>query len=526
VTQALADKRLRAERNHTRGQLHALLEFVPDAVVVVDRDGKIVQVNAQVERLFGYGREELLGRQIETLVPARFHASHPAHRVRFHATPHNRPMGAGLDLYGMRKDGTEVPVEISLGPLQTQEGMLVIAAIRDITARKSLESQLRQAQKMEAIGNLAGGIAHDFNNLLTVINGYSTMTLQLLKTDDPVRPNLEEIKEAGDRAASLTRQLLAFSRKQILEPKVLDLNAVVTNLDKMLQRLIGEDIALQTALAPALGRVKADPGQIEQVLMNLAVNARDAMPQGGRLTIETTNVELDGHYAAQHVAVPPGLYVMLAVSDTGSGMDTETQAHIFEPFFTTKGQGKGTGLGLSTVYGIVKQSGGYIWVYSEPGLGTTFKIYLPRVDAQAEALEPHSSRQESLQGTETILLVEDEERVRRLARAILAGHGYSVLEAPNGAEALRISEQHGGAIHLLVTDVVMPGMSGGELASRLIAKHLHMKVLFVSGYTDDAIVRHGVLQAGIPFIQKPFTPSTLARKVRDVLDAHREPDRN
>jgi signal transduction histidine kinase/CheY-like chemotaxis protein len=428
-------------------------------------------------------------------------------------------MGAGRDLVAQRKDGSAIPVEISIGPLATREGALVTAAIRDITERKQLEQQFRQSQKMEAVGQLAGGIAHDFNNLLTVINGHSEMALQLLKADDPLHSNLEQIKEAGDRAASLTRQLLAFSRKQILEPKVLDLNAIVTNLDKMLQRLIGEGIALQTALAPALGRVKADSGQIEQVLINLAVNARDAMPQGGRLTIEAANVELDGHYAAQHVAVQPGPYVMLAVSDTGCGMDAETQARIFEPFFTTKGQGKGTGLGLSTVHGIVKQSGGYIWVYSEPGRGTTFKIYLPRVDAQAEALEPHSPRQESLQGTETILLVEDEERVRRLARTILAGHGYSVLEAPNGAEALRISEQHSGAIHLLVTDVAMPGMSGREVVARLAPAHPSMKVLYMSGYTDNAIVHHGVLMPGIAFVQKPFTPNGLARKVREVLDA-------
>ena len=626
-------------------KFRGLMEFAPDAFVIVDREGRIVLVNARAEKLFGYAREELLGQSVEMLVPEGFRSQHIGHRVQYAADPRPRAMGACMDLLARKKDGSTVSVDISLGSLLAGDDMLMTAAIRDITERKraeealkqsyayylnlfdnfpapvwrsgsdakcdyfnrawldftgrtmeqelgdgwaegvhpedlercvktyrdafvarrpfemeyrlrrhdgqyrmiidvgrpisnldgsfagylgccyditerkKLEAQLRQSQKMEAVGQLAGGIAHDFNNLLTVITGYCQILLTAADQGDPRREELEQIKEAGDRAASLTRQLLAFSRKQILEPKVLDLNAVVTNLDKMLQRLIGEDIALQTALAPALGCVKADPGQIEQVIMNLAVNARDAMPQGGHLTIETANADLDESYAEERFSVQPGPYVMLAVSDTGCGMDTETQAHIFEPFFTTKGQGKGTGLGLPTVYGIVKQSGGYIWVYSEPGRGTTFKIYLPRVDAQAEALEPRSPLQESLQGTETILLVEDEERVRRLARTILAGHGYSVLEAPNGAEALRISEQRGGAIHLLVTDVVMPGMSGGELASRLIAKHLHMKVLFVSGYTDDAIVRHGVLQAGIPFIQKPFTPSTLARKVREVLDA-------
>ncbi len=636
------------EKQHAaanEAKFRGLLEFAPDAFVIVDRKGLIVLVNAQAEKLFGYAREELIGQSVEMLIPEGFRSQHVGHRAQYAADPRPRSMGACMDLRARRKDGSEVSVDISLGSLMAGDDMLMTAAIRDITERKRveealnqsyayylslfdnfpipiwrsginakcdyfnrawldftgrtmeqelgdgwaegvhpedlercvktyrdafvarrpfemeyrlrrhdgrygmiidvgrpisnldgsfagylgccyditdrkrLEEQFRQSQKMEAVGQLAGGIAHDFNNLLTVITGYCQILLTAADQGDPRREELEQIKEAGDRAASLTRQLLAFSRKQILEPKVLDLNAVVTNLDKMLQRLIGEDIALRTALSPALGCVKADPGQIEQVIMNLAVNARDAMPQGGRLTIETAYADLDESYAKERFAVQPGPYVMLAVSDTGSGMDTETQAHIFEPFFTTKGQGKGTGLGLSTVYGIVKQSGGYIWVYSEPGRGTTFKIYLPRVDAQAEALEPRSPLQESLQGTETILLVEDEERVRRLARTILAGHGYSVLEAPNGAEALRISEQRGGAIHLLVTDVVMPGMSGGELASQLIAKHLHMKVLFVSGYTDDAIVRHGVLQAGIPFIQKPFTPSTLARKVREVLDA-------
>ncbi len=389
----------------------------------------------------------------------------------------------------------------------------------DITDRKRLEEQLRQSQKMEAVGRLAGGIAHDFNNLLTVITGYGQILLGALRPDDPLRGNVEEINKAGERAAALTRQLLAFSRKQVLEPRVLDLNAVVTNMESLLRRLIGEDLSLQAALAPALGRVKADPGQIEQAIMNLAVNARDAMPQGGRLTIETANVELGESYVEERFFVQPGPYVMLAVSDTGCGMDAETQARIFEPFFTTKEQGKGTGLGLATVYGIVKQSGGYIWVYSEPGLGATLKMYLPRVDAPVETLEPRSSREESFQGTETILLVEDEDMVRRLARTILTGHGYTVLEAPNGTEALRISERHGGGIHLLVTDAVMPEMSGRELAGRLIATQPAMKVLFISGYTNDVVVRYGVLPAGIPFLQKPFTPGALARKVRDVLDA-------
>jgi len=383
---------------------------------------------------------------------------------------------------------------------------------------RKTEAQLLQAQKMEAIGQLTGGIAHDFNNMLTVIMGYSELMLQKLKADDPLRSEVEQIKEAGNRASLLTRQLLAFSRKQVLQPRVLDLNAVLTNLDKMLQRLIGEDIALVTMPAPGLGRVKVDPGQIEQVIMNLAVNARDAMPNGGKLTIETANVELDNAYAREHVSVRPGPYVMLAVSDTGCGMDAATQARIFEPFFTTKEPGKGTGLGLSTVYGIVKQSDGNIWVYSEPGRGTTFKIYLPRVEAVAEAVEPSGAAARTIRGSETILLVEDENAVRALIRSTLQANGYTVLEAHHGKHAIQVCEQHAGPIHLMVTDVVMPEMSGRDLAERLKPSRPNMKVFFMSGYTDKAIVNHGELDPGTAFLQKPFIPDALARKVREVLD--------
>ncbi len=381
------------------------------------------------------------------------------------------------------------------------------------------QDQLTQAQKMEAVGRLAGGIAHDFNNLLTVILGRAQLLLRPLNPEDPLCRSIELIQKTAGRAADLTRQLLAFSRKQILQPAVLDLNVVASDMDKMLPRLIGEDIALITALDPALGRVKADRGQVEQVIMNLAVNARDAMPQGGRLTIETANVELDDAYVRHHVGTEPGPHVMLAVSDTGAGISREIQAHIFEPFFTTKGVGQGTGLGLATVYGIVKQSGGSIEVYSEPGQGTTFKIYLPRIDEVVQGGEGWQPAALPLRGTETILLVEDEDGVRELARDILQAEGYTVLDASHGRAALVVCNQHPSSIHLLITDVVMPEMSGRELAERLAALRPEMKVVYMSGYTEHAVVHHGVLDPDTAFLQKPFTPLTLARKVREVLDA-------
>jgi two-component system, cell cycle sensor histidine kinase and response regulator CckA len=381
------------------------------------------------------------------------------------------------------------------------------------------QEQLTHAREMEAVGRLAGGIAHDFNNLLTVMIGRSQLLLGRLGAQDPIRPDIELMEQTADRAADLTRQLLAFSRKQVLRPTVLDLNAVLSNLGEMLRRLIGEDIALVTALAPALGYVKADPSQIEQILMNLAANARDAMPHGGRLTLETANVDLDTAYTRRHVGVQVGPHVMLAVSDTGIGMDSETQAHIFEPFFTTKGPGQGTGLGLATVYGVVKQSGGHIWVYSEPGRGTTFKIYLPRVDEAIEPLAAEPGLADPARSHETILVVEDEPAVRALARDVLRAQGYAVLEAQHGREALRISEQHAGRIDLLLTDVVMPEMSGRELAGRLAALRPTTPVIYMSGYTDTAVVHHGVLDPGPTFLQKPFTPHALARKVRQVLDS-------
>ena len=380
------------------------------------------------------------------------------------------------------------------------------------------QGQLEQAQKMDAIGRLAGGVAHDFNNLLTVILGRTDLLLGPLAPEHPMRRGIELIQRTAGRAVELTRQLLAFSRKQVLEPVVLDLNAVTADMKDMLGRLIGEDIALLTTPTPGLGRVTADRGQIEQVIMNLAVNARDAMPKGGRLILETANVDLDDDYVRRHVGARPGPHVMLAVSDTGTGIPREIQSQIFEPFFTTKEPGKGTGLGLATVYGIVKQSGGYIEVDSESGRGTTFRIYLPRCDAEPVAAERGSRPEVGAGGTETILLVEDEEGVRELARDILRASGYTVLEARNGAEALLLCERHQGPLDLLLTDVVMPRMSGRELAERLTPLRPDLSVLYMSGYTDDAVIRHGVLDAGTAFLQKPFTPVTLVQRVRETLD--------
>lgn len=383
---------------------------------------------------------------------------------------------------------------------------------------KELEEQLLQSQKLEAVGRLAGGLAHDFNNLLTGIIGYSQLSLRRLEPDDPMRANLDEIRKAGERAASLTRQILAFSRKQVLQPRVLDLNSVIGEIERMLKRMIGEDIELRTAPQTDLGNVKADPGQMEQVIMNLVVNARDAMPSGGKITIETRNVYLDETYAKEHFAVTPGYYVMLALSDTGIGMEEEIRQHIFEPFFTTKELGKGTGLGLSTVYGIIKQSGGSIWVYSEPGKGTTFKIYLPRVEESAEEYKRPVPSGDLSKGSETILLVEDDELVRKLARDVLETSGYRVLEAANGEAALAICEQNEDVIHLLLSDVVMPKLSGRDVANRLQSLHPEMRIVYMSGYANNAIVHHGVLDEGTWFIQKPFSPHELAQKVREVLD--------
>jgi two-component system, cell cycle sensor histidine kinase and response regulator CckA len=491
-----------------------LIEFSPDAMFI-KRANRIVFANQRCLKLFGASSpEQVLGRTVFDFIHPDFHAI-TTERLGLMETGNPVPL---IEEKIVRLDGTTVDVEISASPF-LEEGVTAIQVVcRDISDRKKLEEQFHQAQKMEAVGQLAGGVAHDFNNLLTVISGYSEMLITRLPPNDPMIDMVQEIHKAGERAAHLTRQLLAFSRKGIVERRVLHLNALVIDTEKMLRRLIGEDISLTTVLAPALGQVKADAGQVEQVIVNLAVNARDAMPQGGKLAIETRNVELDTAYAKLHPEVKPGRYVMVAVSDTGFGMSQETKGHIFEPFFTTKGPGKGTGLGLATVYGIVKQGGGHIAVHSELGQGTTFKIYFPTVKENLLlGKTPHGSKV-APHGKETILLVEDEDAVRRIIKLALQNLDYTVLEARNGEEAARFCERHTEPIHLLITDVVMPEMGGRQVAERLVACKQGIKVLFLSGYTDDTVVRNGVMQAEVAFLQKPFTPMALANKVRDVLD--------
>jgi two-component system cell cycle sensor histidine kinase/response regulator CckA len=643
VTAAIRDISVRkATEKHLaqmEGRYRGLLEAAPDAMVVVNHDGEIVLLNLQAERRFGYRRDELIGQKVKNIIPQGFAERLIADGTRSAADALAQQIGTGIELIGRRKDGSAFPIEIMLSPLDGVDGILVTAAIRDITERKrreydlsrlaavvesshdaivgitpegiiltwnhgaeltygysateaegrsfmflspadrtvessklleraqrggtvepfetirvkkdgthihisltlspiedadgkvvgissvardvtegkNLEERLRQAQKMEAVGQLAGGVAHDFNNLLGVILGYTGLSLDRLSPDDPHYKSISEIQKAGERAALLTRQLLAFSRKQVLQTKVLDLNTVVAGAEKLLERLIGEDIELLVVLNPALGRIEADAGQLEQIIMNLAVNARDAMPPGGKLTIETSNVKIDEEYALRHPTMLPGPHVMLSVTDTGCGMDAKTKARIFEPFFTTKEFGKGTGLGLSTVYGIVRQSGGSVWVYSEVGIGTTFKLYFPCVSPVLENASPSDKPEKVEGGSQTILIVEDEAALLEVTHRSLEAVGYAILAAQTPAEAVRISERHPGPIHLMVTDVIMPGMSGAQLASHLSALRPEMKVLYVSGYTDDTIVRHGVLEAGLAFLQKPFSPKTLARKVGELL---------
>jgi PAS domain S-box-containing protein len=517
-------ERKRAEEalKESEGRLKELFDNAPVGYHEYDINGSITRINQTELEMLGYRLEEIIGRPVWSFIVEEEESKKAVLTKLAGAFPSGRQ----FERTYRRKDGTTFPALIEDRLLYDSEGKIVAirSTIEDISERKkleqemvSLQEQLRQSQKMEAIGRLAGGIAHDFNNLLTVIKGNSQLSLLDLREGDPLKTNIEEIRKASERASDLIRQLLAFSRKQIMEMQILDINLILKRLDNMLHRVLGEDIELATILTEGIGKIKADPGQIEQVIVNLAVNSRDAMPDGGKLTIETANVELDEEYARKHIAVKPGQYVMLSVSDTGMGMTTEVQERVFEPFFTTKEIGKGTGLGLSTVYGIVKQSGGNIWVYSEAGKGTAFKIYLPQVDEPLTELKEVVSKGIP-RGDETILIVEDEETVRKLAVRILKSLGYRVFEAPEGGRALILCEEFKGPIHLILTDVVMPGMSGPNLVERLRKIHPEMRVLYMSGYTDNAILHHGVLEKGTNFIQKPFTLENLARKVREVLD--------
>jgi PAS domain S-box-containing protein len=510
------EKRNRAEQSlaESERRYRRLVEFSPDAMFI-NRANTIIFANKPCLKLFGASApEQVLGKPVFDFIHPDYHAI-VMERVRLMES--GKPVPLSEDKI-IRLDGTVVDVEISASPF-LEDGVTAIQFVcRDISDRKKLLEQFHQAQKMEAVGMLAGGIAHDFNNLLTVISGYSDLLVINFPVDDPRKPFIHEIQQAAERASHLTRQLLAFSRTAVVEPRVLDLNALVTGTQKMLRRLIGEDINLTTTLAPTLGQVKVDAGQIEQVIVNLVVNARDAMPQGGKLTIETCNADVSEHYATMHPNVKPGRYVMLAVRDTGSGMSQETKAHIFEPFFTTKGLGKGTGLGLATVYGIVTQSGGHFEVLTDVGHGSSFMIYLPLVNDKLPSGQSSNGITIAPHGRETILLVEDEEAVRKISTLILQSFDYNVLEAENGKEAIRLCEEYAQPIHLLITDVVMPEMGGRQVAERLAACKQGIKILFLSGYTDDAVVRHGILKAEVAFLQKPFTSTGLAKKVRQVLD--------
>jgi len=624
------------------------IDSVPDALVIVDGRGTIALANTQSETVFGYTREELQGLPIEVLMPDRFRGGHLHHRNTYIHQPRTRPMGSGLELFGLRKDGSEFPVEISLSPIQTGNGSMVVAAIRDvserkkaqqqiqelhrkvgaesaykslvdnapygiyragvesdrflavnpalvkmlgydteeevlalsisrdvyrderaapthrkrlprhfqalelewkrkdgnplyvrlsgrretddkgqeffdvvaedITERRKLEEQFHQSQRLEAVARLAGGVAHDFNNLLGVITGYSWLLLTDLENTDPRREKLEAILQAASSGTTLTSELLAFGRKQVLNPTVLDLNTVVTDLAKMLRRVIGEDIHMKTDLQPGLANVKLDRVQIEQVLLNLVINARDAMPNGGSLYVETENADIDREYVSGHTGVPPGNYVMLAVKDTGVGMDPEIQSRIFEPFFTTKGPGKGTGLGLASVHGIVKQSGGHVWLYSEKGIGTTFKLYFPRVmEAAQKAKAP--AGQQRLRGTETVLLVEDHPLLRKMTAEMLRGMGYKVIETDSGEAAIEAAEAFKDTIHMLVTDVVMPGIDGLQLRDKVAGVRPGLKTLLISGYSEEVIGQYGSFTASTGLLQKPFSTELLGTRIRELLDA-------
>lgn len=521
IRRALEDKARRAQAallnsqiRHAKREWERTFDSVPDPVFILDGESRIRRANRAAATLVGLEPAQLIGQHCYEVF---HHRSDP-----LPSCPHQRLLTTGKEERGdFEEPWLKKCFDTTATPLRNPEGVLegCVHVMRDVTERRALEAQYRQAQKMEAMGRLAGGVAHDFNNLLTAINGYGGLLLNRLGEDSTLRRYADEVCKAGDRAASLTRQLLVFSRRQEVVLQILDLNAIVANLDKMLRRVIGEDIELVTILGSGLGAIKADPGQMEQVILNLAVNSRDAMPQGGKLTIETTPAELAQACFHRHGEIPPGAYVVLAVSDSGCGMDAETQTHIFEPFFTTKEEGKGTGLGLATVYGIVKQSGGSVWVNSELERGTMFKVYFPQVDEKVILTEAGEPQRALARGSETILIVEDEERVRSLVRSVLESSGYIVLSAQHGQEALAVLKQHPSRVQLLVTDVVLPEMSGPELVALLAPLYRELKVLYMSGYTPDAIQHHSLLSPRTAYLQKPFTPEKLTHRVREVLDA-------
>jgi PAS domain S-box-containing protein len=515
---------------------------MPDAIVGVDRDGLIVLLNRQTEALFGHARGDLLGEPVELLVPERFRAAHPVHRGGYFADPRTRPMGAELALFGRRHDGSEFPAEISLSSIETEQGPLAIAAIRDVSERvaaarekarleselykarrleverekQGLEAQLDQMRRLESVGQLAGGVAHDFNNLLAVILNYAEFVADEIGEGSPAIDDVEEIRRAAQRGAALTRQLLIFSRRDVVRPKVLDLNELLSELEKLLRRALGEHVKLDTRPADGLWTVEADPGQLEQVLVNLAVNARDAMPRGGDLTIETSNVELDEELRELLGAPAPGRYVRLVVSDTGAGMEPDVVARAFEPFFTTKAKGEGTGLGLATVYGIVMEAGGVVRLYSEPGVGTTVKAHLPASADGVPAQEPRRTALPPSRG-EAVLVVEDEDAVRRLTERILVDAGYRVTAAPS-AEAALAAVTGNVEVDLLLSDVIMPEMLGPELVEQATALRPQLRVLYMSGYTHQAIARQQVADSDVAFVEKPFTAQALLAAVREVLD--------
>ncbi|HEX7473582.1 MAG TPA: response regulator [Candidatus Limnocylindrales bacterium] len=509
---------------------NAVLDASPNAVVAIDAEGVIVYANPQVEGTFGYKRAEVLGRPIELLMPEAVAERHVGHRAGFMGRPIARAMGTGLDFAGRRKDGSEFPVDVSLAPVETADGPQVFATVVDIGARKAAESQLLQAQKLESIGRLAGGIAHDFNNMLFAIHGYAELLIQDLASNDPerldperLRPSVHAISQAADRAATLTAQLLAFSRQQIVSVKVVDINAAVTTIEPMLQQLIGENMKLALKLDPAAGNIRGDVGQLGQIVVNLVVNARDAMPHGGSVTVETGNVTFDEPFTTEHLDLAPGPYVLLAVSDTGMGMDRATRDHIFEPFFTTKEVGKGTGLGLATTWGIVQQAGGHIWVYSEPGHGSAFKLYFPRVDSPVEelALAPIATTI----GVGTVLVVEDEPAVRDMTTQLLQRAGYDVLAVADGIEAITAARL-AGSIDVLVTDVVMPNMSGIELVEQMMDRYPELGVVLLSGYTAETLDLERITARGAMFVPKPVTSNQLLQTVlRAVASRHAAADR-